>query len=513
MLDTAAPAPPVETTGTDEDPVHGERVPDDPVETDPVAPAAVDGAMDDATVAATVDEDAPRGALARAVASVRAHASVADAMRLVGAALLVTSLSRFLLSGVELDNDLQRFVLLLGQTALFTGAGFAVARLFDDARGARLLFAVALLSVPAGLAVLGAMLYSLAPLDPSVPPVATFWPTGTGALDGRDLPAFARWHVGSARETAIAAAAAALVLLPTTFFALAVLARGSAVRIGIASLLAGAFLLVPVRDPSWTGLLVLGSGLVAALALRGLPREDAALRTLEGRFARLLPFVPALVIGARTLVADSPDPMFVALSGAALLVLSRALLRAVGRASRLGPALFPIGAVGAALVGAGLYALALPVVPAGSAGLVGFAAAGAALLVELGRHVEPGRTTWLVESVWAFALLGHLLFEALAGGVAASAPPVVAGASAVVALALWRGRPWLTVAGSLVLAAGLAGVGVSAFEWMSAHGWQSLVGLGLAAVVGASMVQRHGPSIAARARGPSRSAGHASDAG
>ena len=155
-------------------------------------PAQDDGPREDG---ATPDEPAPPGALARAVASVRTHASLADALRPVGAALLVTSASRFLLAGVEVDRDLRRFALLLGQTALLTGAGFAVARLFDDARGARLLFALALLSVPAGFAVLGAMAYSLAPIDPASLPAPSSWPTeGAGPPDARDLPAFARWR-------------------------------------------------------------------------------------------------------------------------------------------------------------------------------------------------------------------------------------------------------------------------------------------------------------------------------
>ena len=480
----------------------------------PIHDATHDPAQDDGPRenGAAPYEPAPPGALARAVASIRAHASLADALRLVGAALLVTSLSRFLLAGVEVDDDLHRFALLLGQTALFTGAGFVVARLFDDARGARLLFALALLSVPAGFAVLGAMAYSFAPLDPAALRAPSFWPTeGAGTPDARDLPAFARWRVASLRETLIATGAAAAVLLPTTFFALAVLARGAALRIGVASLLACAFLLVPVRDPSWTGLLVLGSGLVAALALRGPSTDDPALHTLEARFARLLPFAPALVIAARTFVVDSPDAAFLALSGAALVLLARASLRAPGRGSRAVAVPFTVGVVGAALVGTGLHQL-LPATFGAGAGLIAFAAAGAAVL-ELGRRVAPGRSTRLAETCWSLGLLGYLVFTALVGGAGANAPGIVAGASTVVALSLWRARPWLGVAASPVLAIGLAGVALATFEWMTEHGWQSLVALGLAAVIGGSVVQRHGPALAARWRSARPYAAGASKAG
>ena len=409
----------------------------------------------------------------------------------------MTSLSRFLLAGVEVDDDLHRFALLLGQTALLTGAGFAVARLFDDARGARLLFALALLSVPAGAAVLGAMLYSIAPLDPATPPVSTFWPSGgTGSLDARDLPAFARWHVASLRETLLAAGAALAVPIPTAFFALAVLARGAALRIGAAFLLACAFLLVPVRDPSWTGLLVLGSGIVAALALRGLPKDDPALRTAEARFARLLPFVPALLIAARTIVADAPDAAFVATCGVALLLPARASMRAAGAASSRSTVLFPIGAIGATLVGTAVPGLAAGAPSYELAGLAGFVAAGAAVL-ELERHVRQGPVTRLVEGAWSLALLGYLVLWALVDGLGANAAPIVAAASAVVAPSLWRGRPWLTATAALVVATGLAEVASSVLGWMAEHGWQSLVALGLAAVVAASVVQRHGPALAA----------------
>ena len=64
-----------------------------------------------------------------------------------------------------------------------------------------------------------------------------------------------------------------------------------------------------------------------------------------------------------------------------------------------------------------------------------------------------------------------------------------------------------------MLAIGLAGVALTTFERVTEHGWQSLVALGLAAVVGGSVVQRHGPALAARWRSARRDAPGISSAG
>ncbi len=451
-----------------------------------------------------IEDDAPGtaepgvadGALARALVSLRAHASLADGMRLVGTLLLVAGLSTFLMAGVEVRNDLHRFALLLAQTATFTGVAFALARWLEDLRGARLLFGVAALSVPAAFTVLGAMVYSMVAWDaPSASP-ETFM--GQPALIARDMPAFAHWQLGSANELFVAAATAVVTLVPTVYFALAVLARHSAARLGGATLATSLFLLVPVRDPAWAGALVLGSAVIAVAVQYGLAKRDVALRTVGGRFARALPFVPAFVIAARTVLVDGTDDEFLLFGALTLLGLMRLALVATGPASRLHAVLLPLGVVFAATVMTQMLDMVQWRVLPDAALMLPFAGV-ALVMLDFTRLTQASRTVCLVENLWAVGLLLTAALCTLAARSATEAVlTLVMPAIAVMVLAAWRGRVWLGALGGLACAWGLGWFAGSAFDWMKAHAWQSMAALGLATVVGASLVQRYGPVAAAR---------------
>ena len=443
-----------------------------------------------------VDPPTEPGPLARALASLRVHATLADGMRVVGTLLVVAGLSSFLLAGVEVRNDLHRFALLLGQTATFTGVAFALARWLDDVSGARLLFGVAALSVPAAFTVLGAMLYSMIAWDASSGSAATFW--DRPATAARDMPAFAHWQLGSANELLIAVATAVVTLVPTVFFALAVLARRSAIRLGIATLVASLFLLVPVREPAWTGALVLASAAVAAVAQCALVERDTALRTVGGRFARMLPFVPAVVIAARTVLVDDIDHGFLLFGALALLGLVRTALVATGPVSRLHWVLLPFGALCAAAAVTHLLIMDLwPGLP--DAGLMLPFAGVFVVMLDFGRLTRAVRTVSVIETLWATGLL--LVATLLANcttHVAGAALTLAVPAVSVVGLALRRGRVWLGALGALAFAWSLTWFAGPVFDWVAANAWQSMATLGLATIVGAALVQRCGPVMAGR---------------
>ena len=55
--------------------------------------------------------------------SVRNFATLSEALRILGAAVLVASMSVFLLQGWNEGNDINRYLLLLAQTGLLSAAG------------------------------------------------------------------------------------------------------------------------------------------------------------------------------------------------------------------------------------------------------------------------------------------------------------------------------------------------------------------------------------------------------
>ena len=80
--------------------------------------------------------------------SLQGFATVSEALRLLGAGVLVASMSVFLLQGWNEGNDISRYLLLLSQTGLLAVAGFAMAYGLKETKGARMFFGLALISHP-----------------------------------------------------------------------------------------------------------------------------------------------------------------------------------------------------------------------------------------------------------------------------------------------------------------------------------------------------------------------------
>ena len=79
---------------------------------------------------------------------VRRYASLSDLLRLSGAVTVAIAMGLFLLDGIEVVNDLQRFLTMLGLTGALTAAGLAMSVFLKEQRGSRVFISLALLSVP-----------------------------------------------------------------------------------------------------------------------------------------------------------------------------------------------------------------------------------------------------------------------------------------------------------------------------------------------------------------------------
>ena len=93
--------------------------------------------------------------------SLQNFASVSEALRFLGAAVLLASMSIFLLQGWNEGNDISRYLLLLSQTGLLAASGFALSYGLKETKGARIFFGLALISIPANFTILSALLYSV----------------------------------------------------------------------------------------------------------------------------------------------------------------------------------------------------------------------------------------------------------------------------------------------------------------------------------------------------------------
>jgi|GEM_PF-3415342 len=410
-------------------------------------------------------------------------------LRTGGTAALVAALAQFLLIGVNVDNDLQRFGLLLLQTGLFTGGAFVLQRVLQDTKSARLLIGVSLVSVVAGFAVLGAMFHATFALD------GTSLPMDDGALWSRvplsadALPAITQWRTGSAVQTLLAALAAALVLLPTARFGFAVLARNSAQRLTVLTAMASLTLLVPVRDPMLMGLLAAATLLGVSAAQRGMADRDPALATAEGRFARAIPFLPVGIVIARSVLLHEIDASLVLTLALAAWWLVRTGLAASSPSAWFQSTGYAVGMVAIATAAVTLSVMLEPVLD--SVSLVLMTLIGSLGTLELRRHASAIRAVSRLDAV-ALLLAGLMLGALTTVGSALQFPDawLIAATLPLVGYAALTRRPVLV--GLLLLLVGWQSLVMveHLLTLLHGRGWQSLIGLGLVAIASAGWMER-----------------------
>lgn len=218
-------------------------------------------------------------------ALIRKYASVSDALRVMGALAVAAAMGLFLLEGVEVQNDLYRFLTMLGLTGALTTAGLLMSTLLKEQRGSRMFIGLGLLSIPVNFTVFGALIYSIVPQD-----VIAF-----------SYPNYAHWQVTNASELPLALVAGIAVLLPVVWLGFTVLARSERLWLSAALLLGSAFLMIPVRQELFSA----GIAIAAAASIFYLFRKNhsnsLALKTPEGRFAIALLFVAPMIIAVRSL--------------------------------------------------------------------------------------------------------------------------------------------------------------------------------------------------------------------
>lgn len=251
-------------------------------------PAAVDDPLAEGPASERVD---------RVLRSVRDFASLSQALRIVGALVMLASLSVFLLQSWNAGNDIQRYLLLLAQTGLLTAGGFALSYGLKENKGARVFFGLALISVSANFTILGALLYSVVQWD--------------GALVA--YPEFASWRLVSAGGAGLTLAGALVALVPVTVLGFAIMARRSFKPLTLHFLLLNALLLLPVRTSVSVGLLGFAAAMYALFWTRRLSRNDKTLATPEGKFALTTFFIPVVIVLFRSMYFYTIDSLLVAM--------------------------------------------------------------------------------------------------------------------------------------------------------------------------------------------------------
>lgn len=406
------------------------------------------------------------------------------ALRLAGAVLVVASASTLMLQHWQAGNDLMRYAMLVGQSLLLAAAAYFVGLTIREGRSARTFLALVLSTIPVSFTVLGALVYSQFSVEPL-----------------RPLPHYASWIAPSPLSALLAVAATLIVLVPLSVVSFVALARKEARLLTLSFCATNALLLLPVREP----VIMVALGGVAFLSLLQLDTSrfagTAQLDTLEGKLARLMPFVPPLIVLGRSVHLYPVGPAFV---GGLLLSAAAALWLTLERTNSALKR--DLGAGTASVLVLLGWALCWSQLAAGQHGLH------ASFILLLGL---PPAALWFVASTRAVATRRALIdIATLLGLLTAVGASTLDGDTLAafccialgVAVGVWGAAVKDRVRiGSGALVA-LWGLGLQV--WLAIHGdsllrWGSLTAVGVLLIVGAAFVERQRARIALLLEGAS----------
>lgn len=255
---------------------------------------------------------------ARDVTRLEFLANLPNLLRILGTGVLLIAMYSFLAKGWQSGNDAFRYLMMLGHTGILAAIGLASGHWLKESKGARLLLTLALVSVPANFAILGAFIFSQ-----------------TTPVDIHQYPTYVAWSVDSLSAALLTSTGALLVLVPVSLLGFAVLARQMSKTLTGLFLVSNAALLLPIRDPHWIGLLVLVLTAFCIAFTRKTSQQHIAARTQEGITALGLQFLPLAVLMGRSLWLYSADLLLMTILSITVFLILRQMTKYLAAESRL----------------------------------------------------------------------------------------------------------------------------------------------------------------------------------
>jgi hypothetical protein len=389
----------------------------------------------------------------------------------LGALVLVSAATIFLVQRWDGSGDVQRYLGLLGLTVLLPILGIFCGLRLKESRSARVLFGIAASIVPANFTVLGAFVRSLVP-----------------AADGAAVSGVALWQAPGLVSALVLVAAGIVVLVPLSVLAVRTLAREFTVPLSIGFLAGNLALLVPIRSAVFSG--ALAAALLLALGflqLRVFGRHPA-LRTAEGRWARALLAVPAAIVLARQGMLYDLDAAFFALVLFAVGGTALAGARLLEGDRRWAAELLASMPLAGAWI-ATLLALSPAVTPPDALVVLSSVLPLAALAIAVSFIVRPPARSHYRGVAAALLLIAPALQMALESSAVASLLCLALGA-AVAAWAYLEGRGILLISAILVTLVGLATHLYDAIQTYSWIAWAGLAAIGAGLLIVTAILDR-----------------------
>ena len=401
-------------------------------------------------------------------------------LRVLGATALLIAMYSFLARGWQNGNDVFRYFMMLGHTGLLAAIGIASGHWLKEGKGARLLLSLALVSVPANFAILGAFLFSQMNL-----------------VDVSLYPQYLAWHVDSLAMALGSTGLALLVLVPVILLGFRVLARSMSKTLSLLFLAGNFALLLPLRDPQGISLLVAVLLVGVVWISRKAAMNQISAKTSEGVLALGLQLLPLTVLLGRSLWLYSYDLFLVTVLTLSLYFILRqiSLLLPAGGALRnlvdmlsLAPAVSMALLLADALQQTGLFADAL-VFPLGSL-------AASLLVLDISRR-NTDRVSMYRRISMLILLVGMganlLIFSNLAAAL------VCTGSGAALLVYGFRSQQRsLFISGILLTLAGVTHQLLQLFYHFDLGSWAGLALAGVLSIVVASVLESQGTRLRER---------------
>jgi hypothetical protein len=399
-------------------------------------------------------------------------------LRMAGATALLVATYSFLIQGWQDSNDLLRYAMLLGHSILLCALGLASGHWLQEAKGARLLITLALASVPANFAILGAFIY------------AEF---GSAIATGH--PQYALWQLGSKGTTLATVALGVTTLIPVMLLGFRTLARVLSTRLTVLFLMSNALLLMPLRDPAHILAFALPLSMLMLLSHEKTQQQHLAARTPDGLIARALLYLPLAVLAGRSLWLYDIDAflstssllvLFLAARQLSLLLPGQSILRGL---LEVGSGLLtPMIGIGVVVLLERIIADSL-MLPTG--GLIC-----AALLYEVSRRAEMAPALYRVLAMLSLSL--GLLGNALLFGTLGTSLLCLACGTLLALVGRHYQQLALFSTGLLLAALSLSYQLYQLIRVFDLGGWLSLAALGMLAILIASALESGGGRIRPR---------------
>lgn len=404
-------------------------------------------------------------------------------LRGIGSIVLIMSLSSFLLQGWDQVDDVTRYLMLLAETITLGIAGLISIKWLNEPQGARTFVGLTLIAVPVNFAILGGMIYS--------PYLA-----GTGITES--IPEYLRWQASDLWTAILVAAGSMLALLPLSLIGYRIMARQSATSLASLFILLNSALLIPVRSGVVVNVLLLVLTIVTLSRLHSLRGSDLTLRTPTGRFARASLLLPLAILFGRTLWIYGGDlfltgvasfSAFLIIRHASVMLDSDSAWRPVVNLASLIPAMGAIIQLGEVLL---TYfhittAVQLPLM----------SIMASAVLVDCSTRSAYGNAYLRLAAVSAVsgALLGLFAY-----GSAFNVIWVMLVGIATIVYGTSVKHKSIFALGIATTATGLLYELHNVFSHFDIGSWSAMAAIGIATVISASLIERHGEAIKARIR-------------